>query len=337
MDPKMVENVSGQLSEGSIINRIVKVNPSHRSRPDSRQENAKKGKIDKKIQQPFTDVQQAQLGAQILVYGSLMQGAAPDAATMVSAFGSSDKTRHVWEPTWHACLQRLQGTKTSNQANKRSPLQRHKDPPLPGGQKVSLSSQQNNIRPYVTEAIKVTTVKESSPVLDSALKNSITVEPAAEKEVIDIESKLASAALAMSAATSAAELAALAAKIASNAALQVKLLADEEISRYEKTRSDQNEGIVLPVKSSNIIAAKEASRRRVEAASAALKHATNVSEIVKAAELTVDAVNQARKILIFFDPDYVSNDVRDLSSLNTEMQTEISRVPKNDLTKELLS
>ncbi|KAG5528742.1 hypothetical protein RHGRI_029412 [Rhododendron griersonianum] len=39
--------------------------------------------------QPFTDLQQVQLRAQIFVYGSLIQRAAPDEACMVSAFGAS--------------------------------------------------------------------------------------------------------------------------------------------------------------------------------------------------------------------------------------------------------
>ncbi|KAM7531100.1 hypothetical protein LguiB_034510 [Lonicera macranthoides] len=92
------------------------------------------------FQQPFTDVQQVQLGAQILVYGSLIQGAVPDGACMVSAFGPSDGTGHVWESTWHACLERLHalkshannsedpaqscsGTRTLHQASRQGPLQ----------------------------------------------------------------------------------------------------------------------------------------------------------------------------------------------------------------------
>ncbi|PIN20584.1 hypothetical protein CDL12_06727 [Handroanthus impetiginosus] len=61
------------------------------------------------FQQPFTDLQQVQLRAQIFVYGSLIQGAAPDEACMVSAF---DGGRGVWEPSWRACVERLHGQKS---------------------------------------------------------------------------------------------------------------------------------------------------------------------------------------------------------------------------------
>ncbi|TKY55458.1 Tudor, plant [Spatholobus suberectus] len=55
--------------------------------------------------------------------------------------------------------------------------------------------------------------------------------------------------------------------------------------------------------SSSIIgAAKEASRRRVEAASAARKRAENMDAIVKAAELAAEAVSQAGKIVTMGDP-----------------------------------
>ncbi|KAK4434969.1 hypothetical protein Salat_0659900 [Sesamum alatum] len=61
------------------------------------------------FQQPFTDLQQVQLRAQIFVYGSLIQGAAPDEACMVSAF---DGGRSIWEPSWRACVERLHGQKS---------------------------------------------------------------------------------------------------------------------------------------------------------------------------------------------------------------------------------
>ncbi|XP_042511571.1 uncharacterized protein LOC122086670 isoform X2 [Macadamia integrifolia] len=59
------------------------------------------------FQQPFTDLQQLQLRAQILVYGSLIQGMAPDEAWMISAFGESDGGRSRWENAWHAAVERL--------------------------------------------------------------------------------------------------------------------------------------------------------------------------------------------------------------------------------------
>ncbi|XP_058225361.1 uncharacterized protein LOC131334393 isoform X2 [Rhododendron vialii] len=62
--------------------------------------------------QPFTDLQQVQLRAQIFVYGSLIQRAAPDEACMVSAFGASDGGRSVWEPVWRSYMERVQGQKS---------------------------------------------------------------------------------------------------------------------------------------------------------------------------------------------------------------------------------
>ncbi|KAH6822305.1 hypothetical protein C2S53_020375, partial [Perilla frutescens var. hirtella] len=64
------------------------------------------------FQQPFTDLQQVQLRAQIFVYGSLIQGAPPDEACMVSAFSMSDGGRNVWERSWRACVERLHGQKS---------------------------------------------------------------------------------------------------------------------------------------------------------------------------------------------------------------------------------
>ncbi|XP_042050196.1 uncharacterized protein LOC121795689 isoform X6 [Salvia splendens] len=61
------------------------------------------------FQQPFTDLQQVQLRAQIFVYGSLIQGAAPDEACMVSAF---DGGRSSWERSWRACVERFHGKKS---------------------------------------------------------------------------------------------------------------------------------------------------------------------------------------------------------------------------------
>ncbi|KAA8521367.1 hypothetical protein F0562_012071 [Nyssa sinensis] len=64
------------------------------------------------FQQPFTDLQQVQLRAQIFVYGSLIQGTAPDEACMISAFGSSDGGRSIWESAWRGCVDRIQGQKS---------------------------------------------------------------------------------------------------------------------------------------------------------------------------------------------------------------------------------
>ncbi|KAL8244601.1 hypothetical protein R6Q59_010859 [Mikania micrantha] len=58
------------------------------------------------FQQPFTDNQQVQLRAQILVYGSLISGSPPEETHMIAAFGQSDGGR-TWDGVWRACLERL--------------------------------------------------------------------------------------------------------------------------------------------------------------------------------------------------------------------------------------
>ncbi|XP_071727710.1 uncharacterized protein [Rutidosis leptorrhynchoides] len=60
----------------------------------------------------FTDNQQVQLRAQILVYGSLISGASPDEPHMIAAFGQSDGGRRTWEAAWHACLERVHDQKS---------------------------------------------------------------------------------------------------------------------------------------------------------------------------------------------------------------------------------
>ncbi|KAK9274656.1 hypothetical protein L1049_021907 [Liquidambar formosana] len=74
------------------------------------------------FQQPFTDLQQVQLRAQIFVYGSLIQGTAPDEACMISAFGGSDGGRGIWENAWRVSVERLHGQKTLP-SNPETPLQ----------------------------------------------------------------------------------------------------------------------------------------------------------------------------------------------------------------------
>ncbi|KAK8692878.1 hypothetical protein V6N13_070482 [Hibiscus sabdariffa] len=134
----------------------------------------------------------------------------------------------------------------------------------------------------------------------------------------DVETKLTSAAVAIAAAAAVAKAAAAAASVASNAALQAKLMADEALvsSGYRNpipTNAISSDSVNLRkatpasilrgedgATSSNsvIVAAKEASRRRVEAASAASKRAENMDAIVKAAELAAEAVSQAGKIVM---------------------------------------
>ncbi|RDX90454.1 hypothetical protein CR513_27676, partial [Mucuna pruriens] len=140
----------------------------------------------------------------------------------------------------------------------------------------------------------------------------------------DVEAKLASAAVAAAAAAAIAKAAAAAANVASNAALQAKLMADEALLSSGYHNSSQSNQISLSEGTSNlgkatpasilkgangtsspgsiIVAAKEAVKRRVEAASAATKRAENMDAIVKAAELAAEAVSQAGKIVTMGDP-----------------------------------
>ncbi|KAK8267854.1 hypothetical protein V6Z12_D11G027400 [Gossypium hirsutum] len=135
----------------------------------------------------------------------------------------------------------------------------------------------------------------------------------------DVETKLTSAAVAIAAAAAVAKAAAAAANVASNAALQAKMMADEVLvpsgcrdpipinalsSDSVKKLGKATTASILRGEdastSSNsvIVAAKEASKRRVEAASAASKQAENMDAVVKAAELAAEAVSQAGKIVM---------------------------------------
>ncbi|XP_065857856.1 uncharacterized protein [Euphorbia lathyris] len=140
----------------------------------------------------------------------------------------------------------------------------------------------------------------------------------------DVETKLASAAVAIAAAAAVAKAAAAAAKVASNAALQAKLMAEEAVASGNHTNFSQmnvmsfhdgmkNLGKATPASilkgddgtsssSSFLVAAREATKKRVEAASAATKRAENMDAIVKAAELAAEAVSQAGKIVAMGDP-----------------------------------
>lgn len=139
----------------------------------------------------------------------------------------------------------------------------------------------------------------------------------------EAESKLASSAAAIAAAASVAKAAAAAAKIASSAAEQAKEMADEALT-YSGTINPLDYDAVLFSNSMNvanaspasilkggdrnsaanlaITAAREAARKRIEAASAATRHAENLDAIVKAAELAAEAVSHAGKIVAMGDP-----------------------------------
>ncbi|XP_050871446.1 uncharacterized protein LOC127074188 isoform X3 [Lathyrus oleraceus] len=168
--------------------------------------------------------------------------------------------------------------------------------------------------------------EEASALSAAAVNHSMEIWKQLDKQknsglASDIEAKLASAAVAAAAAAAVAKAAAAAASVASNAALQAKLMADEALifSGLESScgtyfsEGMNNLGKATPASilkgasginsSSSIIgAAKEASRRRVEAASFARKRAENVDAIVKAAELAAEAVSQAGRIVTMGDP-----------------------------------
>ncbi|CAI0413233.1 unnamed protein product [Linum tenue] len=76
------------------------------------------------FQQPFTDTQQVQLRAQIFVYGSLIQGTAPEEAYMISAFGGADGGKSAWEKNWRLYVERL-NTQRSHLSTPETPVQSH--------------------------------------------------------------------------------------------------------------------------------------------------------------------------------------------------------------------
>ncbi|KAG8374715.1 hypothetical protein BUALT_Bualt10G0024800 [Buddleja alternifolia] len=121
----------------------------------------------------------------------------------------------------------------------------------------------------------------------------------------DAESKLAAAAVAIAAAASVAKAAAAAAKIASSAAVQAKQMADEAVTKpgtVGSTEYDASTNMARTSSSLAISAVREAARKKVEAASAATRHAENLDAIVKAAELAAEAVSHAGKIVTMGDP-----------------------------------
>ncbi|RYR58695.1 hypothetical protein Ahy_A05g024579 isoform B [Arachis hypogaea] len=171
--------------------------------------------------------------------------------------------------------------------------------------------------------------EEASALSAAAVNHSLEIWTQLDKHknsglMPDIEAKLASAAVAVAAAAAVAKAAAAAANVASNAAVQAKLMADEALISCASDNSSQFNKISLSEATSNfgqaspasilkgangtnspgsiIVAAKEAARRRVEAASAASKRAENMDAIVKAAELAAEAVSQAGKIVTMGDP-----------------------------------
>uniref|UniRef100_A0A1D1YQR7 Agenet domain-containing protein n=1 Tax=Anthurium amnicola TaxID=1678845 RepID=A0A1D1YQR7_9ARAE len=193
-------------------------------------------------------------------------------------------------------------------------------------------SQGNEQRVLVLEETSDKTVQaklqaeDASAVAAAAVRHSegIWSQLSAQKNsglVSEKEMELAYAAVAAAAASSVAKAAAAAAKVASDAVLQAKMMADEALSNRMENSTRHSESLhtdggtyisgvppILVLKdktnscSSIISAAKEAARRRVEAASAAAKRADNLDTIVKAAELAAIAVSQAATIIAMGDP-----------------------------------
>ncbi|KAI3865839.1 hypothetical protein MKX03_035792 [Papaver bracteatum] len=171
--------------------------------------------------------------------------------------------------------------------------------------------------------------EEASSLATAAVNHSqsVWVQLAIQKSsglVSDLEAKLASAAVAIAAAAAVAKAAAAAAKIASDAALQAKLMADEVLvlpCQLGNISSDaclhggvKNMGnFVSPASilkgkdrtnnsDSILVVAREAAKKRVEAASAATRRAQNLDAVVKAAGMAAEAVSQASTIIAMGDP-----------------------------------
>ncbi|GAB4858051.1 hypothetical protein Ancab_015953 [Ancistrocladus abbreviatus] len=125
----------------------------------------------------------------------------------------------------------------------------------------------------------------------------------------EAEAKLASAAVAIAAAASVAKAAAAAAKIGNpmlhcrqNLWLMKYFFRDvQSVAKAAPASILRGDGGTVE-SSSILVAAKEAAKSRIEAASAASKQAENLNAIVKAAELAAEAVSQAGKIVAMGDP-----------------------------------
>ncbi|XP_024004722.1 uncharacterized protein LOC18029435 isoform X2 [Eutrema salsugineum] len=141
----------------------------------------------------------------------------------------------------------------------------------------------------------------------------------------ETQGRLASAAVAIAAAAAVAKAAAAAANVAANAALQAKLMAEEASLPSASNQGNElfrsndiviqgqgtpasilkGEGSVVS-SSPVLIAAREAAKKRVEAATAATKRAENMDSIVKAAELASEAVSQAGILVSMGHPPLLS-------------------------------
>nr|XP_010919597.1 uncharacterized protein LOC105043663 isoform X1 [Elaeis guineensis]XP_010919598.1 uncharacterized protein LOC105043663 isoform X1 [Elaeis guineensis]XP_010919599.1 uncharacterized protein LOC105043663 isoform X1 [Elaeis guineensis]XP_029119970.1 uncharacterized protein LOC105043663 isoform X1 [Elaeis guineensis] len=113
--------------------------------------------------QPFTDLQQVQLRAQIFVYGSLIQGIPPDEACMISAFGGTDGGRSLWDGVWRAAAERLQKQK--------SPLN-NSETPLHSCSGVRVSEQGTRSSPLQSKALYTPASRSGTKVVPSTVVNS---------------------------------------------------------------------------------------------------------------------------------------------------------------------
>ncbi|PPD82419.1 hypothetical protein GOBAR_DD20634 [Gossypium barbadense] len=109
------------------------------------------------FQQPFTDLQQVQLRAQIFVYGALIQGTVPDEAYMISAFGGPDGGRTIWENAWRAGTERVHGKK-SLLVSPETPLQSHI-----GAKTSDQSIKQNTLQSKVTSSPASRSTSKGTP------------------------------------------------------------------------------------------------------------------------------------------------------------------------------
>ncbi|KAL0913024.1 hypothetical protein M5K25_016453 [Dendrobium thyrsiflorum] len=112
--------------------------------------------------QPFTDLQQVQLRAQIFVYGALISGMPPDEAYMVSAFGGADGGRNLWEGVWHAWIVRFQ-SKKSPVGGYDTPT--HSRPAIWIPEQVSMGN-------GVQSKVSSTSSSSDSSIMSSAVRNS---------------------------------------------------------------------------------------------------------------------------------------------------------------------
>uniref|UniRef100_F6I1M3 Agenet-like domain-containing protein n=2 Tax=Vitis vinifera TaxID=29760 RepID=F6I1M3_VITVI len=201
---------------------------------------------------------------------------------MASAFGTPDGGRSLWENAWHASVERLQGQK-SHPSNPETPLQSRSGTSC---FKVKFPLWFAQVSDYPFDNCKSHDAS-SITTLEYFYSGLLFQVPGFPLKLLDL--------------------------------MPVKLMADEALVSSANIHPGQSsDGVSILGKatpasilkgddgtncsSSILVAAREAARRRVEAASAASKRAENLDAIVKAAELAAEAVSQAGKIVAMGDP-----------------------------------